>query len=112
LTALRKGGFMMIGLAATFFAGIRYAGAQDAAQRSGAPLVTVRGGGPARGAACMAFTRQPRADAMPSRIDASASGAVTFGLWLASMSMAFQPFSLLARSRNWRKTSPGRETLQ
>jgi pimeloyl-ACP methyl ester carboxylesterase len=30
---------------------------KDAAQRSGAPLVTVRGGGPARGAACMAFTQ-------------------------------------------------------
>jgi len=30
---------------------------KEAAQRSGAPLVTVRGGGPARGAACMAFTQ-------------------------------------------------------
>lgn len=30
---------------------------KDAARRSGAPLVTVRGGGPARGAACMAFTQ-------------------------------------------------------
>jgi pimeloyl-ACP methyl ester carboxylesterase len=30
---------------------------KDASQRSGAPLVTVRGGGPARGAACMAFTQ-------------------------------------------------------
>ncbi len=30
---------------------------KDAARRSGAPLVTVRGGGPARGDACMAFTQ-------------------------------------------------------
>jgi len=30
---------------------------KDAAQRSGAPLVTVRGGGPAHGAACKAFTQ-------------------------------------------------------
>jgi hypothetical protein len=30
---------------------------KDAARRSGAPLVTVRGGGPARGEACMAFTQ-------------------------------------------------------
>lgn len=30
---------------------------KDAAQRSGAPLVTVRGGGPSRGPACMAFTQ-------------------------------------------------------
>ena len=29
---------------------------KDAAQRSGAPLVIVRGGGPARGDACMAYT--------------------------------------------------------
>jgi len=30
---------------------------KDAARRSGAPLVTVHGGGPARGNACMAFTQ-------------------------------------------------------
>jgi pimeloyl-ACP methyl ester carboxylesterase len=30
---------------------------KSAAQRSGAPLVTARGGGPARGEACMAFTQ-------------------------------------------------------
>lgn len=34
----------------------RYSLVKDAAQRSGAPLVKVSGGGPARGAACMAFT--------------------------------------------------------
>jgi len=34
-----------------------YALVKGAAQRSGAPLVTVRGGGPARGQACMAFTQ-------------------------------------------------------
>ncbi|MFY9315150.1 MAG: hypothetical protein WAO95_06270 [Burkholderiales bacterium] len=35
----------------------RYGLVKDAAQRSGAPLVTVRGGGPARGDACMAYTQ-------------------------------------------------------
>jgi pimeloyl-ACP methyl ester carboxylesterase len=35
----------------------RYGLVKDAAQRSGAPLVTVRGGGPARGDACQAFTQ-------------------------------------------------------
>jgi pimeloyl-ACP methyl ester carboxylesterase len=35
----------------------RYSLVKDAAQRSGAPLVTVSGGGPSRGAACMAFTQ-------------------------------------------------------
>jgi hypothetical protein len=34
----------------------RYHLVKDAAQRSGAPLVKVSGGGPSRGAACMAFT--------------------------------------------------------
>lgn len=34
-----------------------YSLVKGAAQRSGAPLVTVRGGGPARGPACMAFTQ-------------------------------------------------------
>ena len=34
----------------------RYGLVKDAAQRSGAPLVTVRGGGPSRGDACQAFT--------------------------------------------------------
>lgn len=34
----------------------RYGLVQDAARRSGAPLVTVRGGGPERGDACQAFT--------------------------------------------------------
>lgn len=34
----------------------RYHLVKDAAQRSGAPLVRVSGGGPSRGAACMAFT--------------------------------------------------------
>lgn len=33
-----------------------YRYAKDAAQRSGAPLVTVRGGGPSRGDACQAYT--------------------------------------------------------
>ena len=35
----------------------RYGLVKDAAQRSGAPLVTVRGGGPWRGEACQAFTQ-------------------------------------------------------
>jgi hypothetical protein len=35
----------------------RYGLVKDAAQRSGAPLVTVRGGGPARGDACQAYTQ-------------------------------------------------------
>lgn len=35
----------------------RYHFAQEFAKRSGAPLVTVRGGGPARGQPCMAFTQ-------------------------------------------------------
>jgi len=34
-----------------------YSLVKDAAQRSGAPLVKVSGGGPSRGAACMAFTQ-------------------------------------------------------
>jgi hypothetical protein len=34
----------------------RYATAKDLAQSSGAPLVTVRGGGPGHGAPCMAFS--------------------------------------------------------
>jgi len=35
----------------------QYRDAKSAAQESAAPLVTVRGGGPARGQACMAFTQ-------------------------------------------------------
>src|SRR5882757_4378107 len=37
----------------------------------------------------------------------STSGQVMCGLWLASISQYFHPGSLLARSPNWRNTSPG-----
>lgn len=70
----------------------------------------IRAGRNGPGLCCVDY-RELRPAAMPSRMAASLSGAVTFGLWLASMSTTVQP-SLLARSRNWRKTSPGREILQ
>ena len=42
----------------------------------------------------------------------SASGAVTFGLWLASSSSYSQPASRRARSANAPKTSPGAIRVQ
>jgi len=50
--------------------------------------------------------------ATASRIAISASGAVTCGLWLASISCKRQPGSDRARSANWPKRSSGEIRVQ